>query len=137
MRYSTRMISLASGFSLALLLTHCSDSTDPGGGGATFVFRDPLTQDVVRLEVTSDEGVEQAEALLQSGDAQWALGRPRRGNGGFNAPWSWHLDPASISFAEVTIEACQSAASAVDDDLDYWINFGQVCLWGVVERRER
>jgi hypothetical protein len=129
------MIGLASGLGLALLSSRCSESTDPGV--ATYVLRDPLTQDVVRLEVSTTEGLEQAEALLRSGEAQWVLGTPRRGNGGFNAPWSWHLDPASISFAEVTIEACQSAASAVADDLDYWISFGQVCLWGVVERRER
>ena len=104
---------------------------------ARFTFRDPLTQDVVRLEITGSNGLQEAEALLQSGQERWAVGTPRRGNGGFNSPWTWHLDPASISFAEITIEACQSAASAVADDLDYWINFGQVCLWGTVEARER
>lgn len=65
------------------------------------------------------------------------MGTPRRGDGGFNAPWVWHLDPATISFAEVTIEACQTRASAVEEDLDYWIEFGQVCVSGVVETRER
>jgi hypothetical protein len=35
----------------------------------------------------------------------------------------------------VTIEACQTAASAIGTDLDYWIDFGQVCIWGVVEAR--
>ena len=132
MRFFSSTLSLTIGL---LIFGSCSDSTDPGG--ATFVFRDPLTQDVVRLEITTAEGIAQAEALLQSGSAQWALGTPRRGNGGFNAPWSWHLDPASISFAEVTIEACQAAASMVADDLDYWIDFGQLCIWGVVESRER
>ena len=131
MRFVLSTIRLAIG----LWTLGCSDSTDPGG--ATFVFRDPLTQDVVRLEITNAEGIEQAEALLQSGEAQWALGTPRRGDGGFNSPWTWHLDPASITFAEVTIEACQAAASAVADDLDYWIEFGQLCIWGVVESRER
>jgi hypothetical protein len=99
------------------------------------VFRDPQTQDVVRLEITNPAGLAQAEQLLTSGAAQWALGTPRRGNGGFNSPWTWHIDPASVTFAEVTIEACQTAASAIGDDLDYWINFGQVCIWGVVEAR--
>jgi hypothetical protein len=67
------------------------------------------------------------------GEARWVLGAPRRGDGGFNAPWTWHIDPASVSFAEVTIEACQTTASAVEEDLEYWIGFGQVCIWGVVE----
>ena len=126
---------LAAILGIALILVHCSDSTDPEG--AHFVFRDPLTQDVVRLEITNPDGLDQAEDLLQSGAAQWALGTPRRGDGGFNAPWTWHIDPASITFAEVTIEACQVAASAIADDLDYWIGFGQVCIWGSVESRER
>ena len=91
----------------------------------------------MRLEITNAQGRAQAGELWESGAAQWAIGTPRRGNGGFNAPYSWHIDPSSITFAEITIEACQTAASAIDDDLDYWINFGQVCLWGVVESRER
>ena len=132
MRRLTRF-SLVIGITLTLI--RCTDSTEPEG--ARFVFRDPLTQDIVRLEITNPEGLDQANALLQSGAAQWALGTPRRGDGGFNAPWTWHLDPASITFAEVTIEACQVEASAIADDLDYWIGFGQVCIWGTVESRER
>jgi hypothetical protein len=111
----------------------CSDSSGPED--ARFVFRDPLTQDVVRLEITNSEGLAQAEDLLRSGEARWALGTIKRGDGGFNGPWTWHIDPATITFAEVTIEACQTAMSAIDDDLDYWIDFGQVCIWGVVETR--
>lgn len=120
-------------FAAILACVSCNDSTGPGG--ARFVFRDPLTQDVVRLEITSAEGLAQAADLLRSGEGRWALGTPKRGDGGFNAPWAWHIDPASVTFAEVTIEACQTAISAIDDDLDYWIDFGQVCIWGVVEGR--
>lgn len=111
----------------------CDDSTGPEG--SQFVFRDPLTQDVVRLEITNAGGRAQAEDLLASGEGRWALGTLKRGDGGFNAPWTWHIDPATVTFAEVTIEACQTAMSAIDDDLDYWIDFGQVCIWGVVEGR--
>ena len=119
----------------ALTFGGCSDATDPDR--ASFVFRDPGSNSVVRLEITNPIGLDQAEDLLRSGAAQWALGTPRRGNGGFNAPYSWHIDPGTITFAEVTIEACQAAASAIADDLDYWIGFGQVCIWGVVESRAR
>ena len=119
---------------VALTGLSCSDSTDPVAS-ASFSFRDPLTQDVVRLEISSPQALDQAEDLLRTGVAMWAIGTPRRGDGGFNAPWTWHIDPASVTFAEVTIEACQTAASAIGDDLDYWINFGQVCIWGVVEAR--
>ena len=119
---------------IALASFTCNDATDPGTR-ARFVFREPLTRDVVRLEITNAEGLSQAEDLLRSGVAQWAIGTPRRGNGGFNGAFTWHIDPASVTFAEVTIEACQTAASVIGNDLDYWINFGQVCIWGVVEGR--
>ena len=117
----------------SLACVSCDDSTGPEN--ARFVFRDPVTQDVVRLDITNAEGLAQAGGLLGSGEGRWALGTPKRGDGGFNAPWTWHIDPATVTFAEVTIEACQTAMSAIDDDLDYWIGFGQVCIWGVVEGR--
>jgi len=127
-------VTLAAGI-LCLAGVRCGDTTG-SNERARFVFRDPATNTVVQLEITNSEGLQQADDLLRSGAAQWALGTPRRGDGGFNSPWTWHIDPATVTFAEVTIEACQVAASMVDDDLDYWINFGQVCIWGVVERRE-
>jgi hypothetical protein len=122
-------------FGLIAGLAGCSDSSGPAGG-ARFVFRESVTDQIVRIGITSPSGLTQANQLLQSGEARWVLGTPRRGDGGFNTGYSWHLDPASISFAEVTIEACQSAANEVADDLDYWIGFGQVCIWGVVQARE-
>ena len=118
---------------VVLACLSCNDSSGPEG--VRFVFRDPMTQDVVRLEITNAEGLAQAETLLGSGTAQWAIGTPKRGHGGFNSPWTWHIDPATVTFAEVTIEACQTAVAAIDDDLDYWIDFGQICIWGVVESR--
>ena len=123
-------------FALALGLVGCSDSNAPDEP-ARYVFREELTTDAIRIEITNPTGLDDAEDLLQSGLPRWVLGTPRTGDGGFNTGFTWHLDPASISFAEVTIEACQTAASAVADDLDYWIGFGQVCIWGTVESRER
>jgi hypothetical protein len=112
----------------------CSDSTAPVEG-ERFRFRESIASTVVRFAITSPTGLAEAENLLQSGEERWMLGTIRRGDGAVNTGFNWHLDPATISFAEVTIEACQTAASAIADDLDYWIGFGQVCIWGVVEAR--
>jgi hypothetical protein len=120
---------------LALGIAGCSDSTGSADGDQ-FRFRESLTDEIIRIQISNASGLAEANQLLLSGEARWVLGTPRRGDGGFNTGYSWHLDPASISFAEVTIEACQSAANAVADDLDYWIGFGRVCIWGVVQARE-
>jgi hypothetical protein len=74
---------------------------------------------------------------LNSAEFRWVVSTPLRGDGGFNAPRNWHLDPASIHFAEVTIEACQSTPQFLEDNLDYWIDFNQVCIWAMVDKRER
>lgn len=125
---------VACGFALAR--GGCSDAQDVAPRSGSFRFREGVSSDVVRFRITNPTGLAQAESLLESGEARWAAGMLRRGDGGFNAPWPWHLDPATVSFADVTIEACQTRASTVQQDLDYWIGFGQVCLWGVVEARE-
>jgi hypothetical protein len=124
----------------ACCLLACGDSSapDPPDPGPVFRFRDPtFPAEVMRLEITIPAGIAQAESLLASGAARWAVGVPRRGNGGVNSPWHWHVDPASVSFTEVTIEACQTRIPAVDPALDDWIRVGQVCVWGRVEAQER
>ena len=128
-RFALALVCLAPGF------TSCSDSSAPDDE-ATFVFRESLTGDVIHVDITDQNALGEADRLRQSGEERWVVGTLVRGDGGFNAPWTWHLDPASISFAEVTIEACQTAASAIADDIDYWVGFGQVCIWGVVEARQ-
>ena len=133
---ATPCIRRAVSAAFGVLLAACGDDSNNPSPRARYAFREALTADLMRLEITSPAGLTQAAELLSSGEARWVLGIPRPGDGGFNTPWSWHLDPASISFAEITIEACQTAMAAIDDDLDYWIGFGQVCIQGVVDARE-
>lgn len=57
-------------------------------------------------------------------------GRLVRGDGGFNQPWSWHLDPASVRMAEVSIEVCDGRPSFVEEELDYWLGTVKTyCPW--------
>jgi hypothetical protein len=39
----------------------------------------------------------------------------RDGDGGVNTGWSWHIDPASFEWAEVTTEVCDGLPSFVED----------------------
>ena|SRR5437016_9058135 len=123
---------------LLLALTGCGNSSDALPSQVRFRLR-PSTpsEPPVRLEITSAAAVDEAEALLESGEGRWAVGAIRPGDGGFNAPWHWHLDPATVSFAEVTIEACQATPTYIDQTLDYWIAFGRVCIGAIIEGRER
>jgi hypothetical protein len=117
---------------LGLAPVACTDAGSPPQSGIRFEFSESHHQETVQLEIANSLGLAQADTLLRSGEERWAAGTPLRGDGGFNAPWHWHFDPATVSFPQVTIEACQTWPSAVDQDLDYWIAFGQVCVRGTL-----
>ena len=75
--------------------------------------------------------------MIQSGEIYWAAGVPRRGDGGFNSPYLWYLDPADVRFQLHTIEQCQTSAGDFrGDELEYWIGYGYMCLAARVEARE-
>jgi hypothetical protein len=100
----------------------------PDAAGETFraLMRDPAL-------------IAEAERLIATGDRRILIGTLRAGNGGFNAPWSWHQDPATLEFADVAVEVCDGCASFVENDLDVWLNnVGFYCPWAAVFlQRER
>lgn len=51
------------------------------------------------------------------------------GDGGFNAPWSWHIDPAAMKLTEVAIEVCDGRPSYVEEHVDEYARTGY-CPWG-------
>jgi hypothetical protein len=108
---------------LGLFQSCGSDSAAPDG--RLYRIRSDLDPSVsFRILLKSSASIEEAERLLRSGETRWVVGRLRRGDGGFNAPWSWHFDPddpADISFAEVTIEECQATPGYVEEHLDAWL----------------
>ena len=55
-----------------------------------------------------------------------ALGRVVRDDPGVNAPWSWHIDPATLEFADVTIEVCDGLPSYVEDET---VTSADYCPW--------
>ena len=73
------------------------------------------------------ELVDHAERLLAGEPiASIPLGTVVRDDPGPNAPWSWHIDPASLEFAEITIEVCDGLPSFVEDGT---VTSDQYCPW--------
>lgn len=107
-----------------LLLAACSGSeasrpyTDfvIGVGNETFVLRS-----------TDPETIRLATENFQGRNGRFPLGPVRPGDGGFNAPWSWHLDPAETRLVEVAIEVCDAAPSYLEANL---ASFPTYCPWG-------
>ena len=119
-------------------LISCGNSDSTSQQAARFWLRpDAPKVAPVFLEISDATVVAEAEALLQSGEVRWVTGVVRSGDGSFNVPWHWHFDPATISFAEVTIEACQTSTTDLEQNLEYWISFGRTCILTAIEARER
>lgn len=66
---------------------------------------------------------------LRGGLSVFPIGPLRAGDGGFNTPWSWHLDPDRVRFTEVAIEVCDGAPSYVEEHVDEYTQIGY-CPWG-------
>lgn len=120
---------------LSLLLLACeATATTPNG---TVRFRFALHHfgpEQSFVAETSDPGVILAArrelALPVEARGDFPNGRLAAGNGGYNGPWSWHLDPDGWRLTESAAEACDSIPTLVERDLDYWIRtVGHLCPW--------
>jgi hypothetical protein len=117
---------------VAALVAACSSPAEPGGGPADFVVSVAGEQFVLR--VTDPETIRLAEDNRRGRNNRVPIGALREGNGGFNAPWSWHLDPADTRLVDVAIEICDGRPSYVEQHRE---DFPTYCPWGarVVRRR--
>jgi len=101
-------------------LTGCAPAGNP-----VATFR--VVDETYRIELATPELVEHAEALL-AGEAvaRIPLGRVVRGETSVNSGWSWHIDPATLEFADVTIEVCDGLPSYVEDEI---VTSPDYCPW--------
>src|SRR3954468_4290977 len=97
-----------------------SDSSDPSRGPANlpdhaFVRFLVGDEETFTVELTNADLVTAARELLAGRDvASIPDGRVVRDAPGPNAPWSWHLDPPTVSFSATTIEGCDGLPSEVE-----------------------
>ena len=104
--------------------------------GVYATFR--VVNDVFRAAITNPAGIDQALALWQGqSQAKIPVGQLECGNGTYNCGWAWRMNPASITFAEVTIEVCDATPSYVQDNCSSFPN-GQYCPWSaeLIELRD-
>ena len=113
----TVRFALAASFS-GLGLFGCESSTGPDlhrdfivdVNGERFIMRaiDPTT-------------IQQAVNILNREENLFPIGPLRSGNGGFNTPWSWHMDPAEVRLTEVSVEVCDAMPSFVEENLNNFL----------------
>ncbi len=69
-----------------------------------------------KIELITPELQKHAEQLLKGENvAAIPLGRVVRDSPGVNKPWSWHIGPKTLQFAQIAIEVCDGLPSHVED----------------------
>ena len=107
------------------LLSACGSPAAPGAAPADFIIDVVGERFVLRL--TEPAAIALAEANLRGENTRFPLGPVRRGSGGFNQPWSWHLDPDDTTLVELAIEVCDGRPSYLETHLDEYPTY---CPWG-------
>lgn len=102
----------------------CS-STAPSGSSAEFVVA--VGSERFTLRSTDAGTIAQLRDALAGRRAGFPIGPLHGGDGGFNAPWTWHLDPAQTRFTEAAIEVCDGAPSYVEQ---HQSDYPTYCPWG-------
>lgn len=117
------VVTLAVAFSGVVVLALAVSSASHRNPIATF----HVVDEQYKIELATPELVEHAEALL-AGESVASIpnGIVVRDDPGPNAPWSWHIDPATLDFADMTIEVCDGLPSHVEEGV---VTSDRYCPW--------
>jgi len=80
------------------------------------------------VKMTNPATIQQAIDDLNGQRRLIVSGIVNSGNGGFNSPWNWHLDSATIILNENFIELCDARPSYVETHLAEWLG-QRYCPW--------
>lgn len=94
--------------------TPVASPSAPPSGAVVVTFR--VVDEEYRILLTDPADIDNARRLL-AGEEAPAIpnGLIVRGDAGVNTGYSWHIDPASVEFADMTIELCDGVPSFVED----------------------
>ena len=84
--------------------------------GPTVVTFEVADQGTYKIELITPEQIEHVKELMAgSEEGRIPVGTIVRDNPGVNAPWSWHIDPTTLEFADATTEVCDGLPEYVED----------------------
>jgi hypothetical protein len=108
---------------LGLALAACSAEPDPTH--ADFVVN--VESETFVARITDPGTIVQFREAMAGTRSGFPAGPLRSGDGGFNSPWTWHLDPDETRLVEAAIEVCDGRPSYVET---HQSDFPSYCPWG-------
>lgn len=104
----------------------CDDGpTSPRGRS----FQVRVGSETFRMRVTDAEAIRLAMENMAGGNSKHPEGRIAVGDGGHNAPWSWHFVPETVRMVDASIELCDGEPSYVEAHRADYVASGY-CPWG-------
>lgn len=94
---------------------------------AYFVFDYPPGPDTFVFKLTDPQKIQQARNILASGTPKIVAGTIIKQPVYYNSPWSYHLDPKSINFADLAVEVCDASMRYLEENLV--IAYPDWCPW--------
>jgi hypothetical protein len=100
---------------VATTVTACGDDDDERVESNPVATFEVSGGETYRIELATPELVDHVRHLI-AGEQVAAIpnGAVVRSAPGVNEPWSWHIDPATLEFADATIEVCDGLPSDVE-----------------------
>jgi hypothetical protein len=106
-----RVTALVVAATAALALAACTSS------GPTVATFEVAGEQTFKIELATPELIQHAKDLMAgSEEGRIPLGVIVRDDPSVNAPWSWHIDPATLEFADITTEVCDGLPEYVEDE---------------------
>lgn len=119
MRLPLRTATVLAAALVLVALSGCvpAGESDVGVAAPAVVTFEVADQQSYSIRLDTQEQVDHVVDLMNGGeDGRIPNGKiVRDGDGGVNAPWSWHIDPATLEFADATIEVCDGLPEYVED----------------------
>jgi hypothetical protein len=106
-----------------------TDPSEPSPSpGSAVVVTFQVEDEQYRILLTDPADIDNARRLLAGEDApSIPNGLIVRGDPSVNTGYSWHIDPASVEFADMTMEVCDGVPSFVEDGT---LEGDRYCPWG-------
>src|SRR5687767_11757199 len=114
---------------LFLATPGCRDDDGPTAPEGSRLFRVRTGADEFRMRLTDPEAIRLALENLEGRNNKHPHGRIALGNGGVNAPWTWHFLPDTVRMVDTSIELCDGAPSYVETHRAEYLLSGY-CPWG-------
>lgn len=111
---------------LLLILPACENSTNEGNEGVIVTF-EVAGSEHYKIQITDPGNIAIARDLLAGNEGpKIPNGIVVRGDAGVNEGYSWHIDPDSLEFADMTTEVCDGLPSDVENGI---ITSEYYCPW--------